>query len=122
MNGICITWEYDGYIDGVPYNIQEYNKNDRCFKELDVEFDILKTLKGFTTLQLLIYLFIDSFSSSDAHDEFPLIFFRITCAEIAEIFNEPVSGVEKAIQQLIDIKRLTVLHIEGEIDAYRTLK
>ena len=119
MKGVCITWEYDGYIDGVPYDIQEYDK-EACVI-VDIDFNILKRLKGFNTLQLLVYLFIDSFSEGEAHDEFPLIFFRVSAAEIAECIDEPISEIEKVIQQLIDMKRLSVLHIDGELDAYLTL-
>ena len=116
---VCFTVEFDGYIDNVPYVIQEFDKSLTVY----LEFDSFKSMRGLTPLQKLLYLVINEFSHEvDPKDPCDYrIYARIEAEEIADAIDESIYDVRISISELEEMKRISIVKDENGKSLYLAL-
>lgn len=114
---MIFTIEYEGYIDGVPYITDNFDKS--IIGEL--RWEMFKSLSGLTPLQKLIYLVIDGFSGLETvHCEYR-IYVRVTSEQIADAINEDVYDVRDALYELEKMKKVSVIKDKDGKKLYMSL-
>ena len=115
---LAYDFDYDGLIEGEPYKVVEFNKEEREFKSLTLEFSIFDKMDELTAIQKMVYIVIHEFSFPTADDGWPIYFFRISIEDLAELLLESVNDINLALVGLIELGKIRVFRENGKIDAY----
>ena len=115
---LAYDFDYDGLIEGEPYKVVEFNKEEREFKSLTLEFSIFDKMDELTAIQKMVYIVIHEFSFPTADDGWPIYFFRISIEDLAELLHESVNDINLALVGLIELGKIRVFRENGKIDAY----
>lgn len=121
MKGIVIEYEIDGYLNGEPYHIIEYDEKEPYWERVEFSIDDIKHLHFATPIEKLVWIVINYNSYGKCDDGIPMYLFHITPGQISEMLGVTVNGVEFSLNHLIRIGRLKKYDIENIDHVYAAI-
>jgi hypothetical protein len=118
---------YDGIecefvIKGDPANIEVFDIDKLEYKSFELYLTDFNAVSELPLLEKVIWVFFDKFTNCHPFGDFPAVYLRIGIDELSDIFKEDIGAVDKAIENLIDMKRLLVFdESEDKMLAYAAI-
>lgn len=118
---------YDGIecelvIKGDPANIEVFDADKLEYKSFEFYLTDFNAVSELPLLEKVIWVFFDKFTNCHPFGDFPAVYLRIGIDELSDIFKEDIGAVDKAIENLIDMKRLLVFdESEDKMLAYAAI-
>ena len=117
---VSVRFSVDGFIDGKPYELMEFDKEFHSDYDIDLCFNDLKEVKDLNALDKWVWLLIREYSNDSCDDGFPMYLFHITPKQISDVLGFCELDIKLSLKRLIKRNLVKVYDIEGKEHIYAT--
>lgn len=118
MKTVTICEEFDGYINGVPYKLLEFEKDFHIDYSIDFNFKILENVKHIIPFDRWVWILIREYSNCSFDGDYPIYLFHITPQQIAEVLCVSERLIQPSLLRLIRHGLIKRYEIDGKVHIY----